>query len=249
MIDVLSSGSSGNSYLLSDDKVAVFLDAGVNKKSLLSVINKTIGKKCYLFITHEHFDHIKGLKYFQKNLDIEIFCSFGTAKYLYQSAYDTKDIKVIHPKNKYLFNNFSVIPFNVFHDGQDTFGYRFSINNKDISFVTDTGIIDKMILDVIDGSNVVFIETNYDENMLKKGSYPMHLKKRILSKHGHLSNNEAIKTLHEIYGRQLTDVFFSHISEENNSYTLLDKYVTYVENTLKTKAYVLRQRTHYTFSL
>jgi len=89
-IDVLSSGSSGNSYLLTDDKVAIFLDAGVNKKSLLSVINKTIGKKCYLFITHEHFDHIKGLKYFQKNLDIEIFCSFGTAKYLYQSAYDTK---------------------------------------------------------------------------------------------------------------------------------------------------------------
>ncbi|MEF3254225.1 MAG: MBL fold metallo-hydrolase [Deferribacterales bacterium] len=248
-IDVLGSGSSGNCYLMTYDNTAIFVDAGTTKKNLSKVLNKVSDKKTYLFITHEHSDHIKGLKFFLQNIDLEIFCSYGTAKYLYKLEYDPDKIKVINSKTKYLFNSFSVLPFNTYHDGNETLAYRFSLNYGDITFLTDTGTIDKGILDAIDGTNALFLESNYEEQMLLNGNYPLHLKKRILSSKGHLSNKEAIKTVHEIYGNRLKNIFLSHISEENNSYALVEKYSVYIEKNLKIETTFLKQKQTYNFKL
>ncbi|MCA1926907.1 MAG: MBL fold metallo-hydrolase [Calditerrivibrio sp.] len=248
-VAVLASGSSGNSYFVEDNEVSFFVDAGVGKRTIADISKKVGDKPCYLFLTHSHSDHVKGLKYFLKTFNLTVFCSMPTARDLYENGNDIDNIKILDDKIRYLFNNFSVFPFKVNHDCDGTFGYRFSFKNGEISFVTDTGIIDKTILDSIDGSNAIFLESNYDEDMLKNGRYPLHLKKRILSKNGHLSNKDAIKTLHEIYGQKLKKVFFSHISEENNSYDLIDKYCRYVEKTLKMEAFTLRQKSYYNFSL
>lgn len=249
MVDVLASGSSGNSYFVENSEVSLFVDAGVGKRRIAEISQKIGSKSCYLFLTHPHSDHIKGLKYFLKALNLTIFCSMSTAKYLYENGHEIDNIKILNNKVRYLFNNFSVLPFKVNHDCDETFGYRFFFKEGDVSFVTDTGIIDKTILDSIDGTNAIFLESNYDEDMLKNGRYPLYLKKRILSNNGHLSNKDAIKTLHEIYGQKLKKVYFSHISEENNSYELIDKYTKYVEKALKIEAFTLRQKSYYNFSL
>lgn len=248
-IDVLASGSSGNCYLITDDRSAVFVDVGVNKKKLHCYQNKLQNKKVSLFISHEHVDHIKGLKYFQSIFDGDIFCGFDTAKYLHDLGHDTDNIKIIEPDHLFDFNKWQVYPFRLSHDSADIFGFKFNFNNVLISFVTDTGEVSRDIFEIITGSDILFLEANYEEEMLVNGKYPQHLKKRILSRKGHLSNKDAIKTIHEIYDRRLKKILFSHISEENNSYELMEKYCKYCEKTFKVEATYLKQKTHYSFKV
>lgn len=248
-IDVLASGSSGNSYLLSMDDSAIFVDVGVCKRDLLKAKKRLEGKKVSLFLTHEHIDHIKGFKYFQSIFGGDIFCGFATAKYLHQMGYDTENIKVIEHNHTYTFDGWEVFTFGLSHDSADIFGFRFNIEGYKVSFVTDTGEINRDILDAISKTNILFLESNYEDEMLKKGRYPVHLKKRILSRKGHLSNRDAINTLHEIYDHSLEKVCFSHISEENNSYDLMDKYCKYCEKTFKIDTIYLKQKTSYSFKV
>lgn len=248
-IDVLASGSSGNSYLLTLNSSAVFVDIGVCKRDLLKFKKRLEGKKVSLFLTHEHIDHIKGFKYFQSLYDGEVFCGFATAKYLHQMGYDTENIKIIEHNHTYTFDELQVYTFGLSHDSADIFGFRFDIGGYRIYFVTDTGEVCNDIYDAIAKTNLLFLESNYEDEMLIKGRYPAHLKKRIMSRKGHLSNRDAINTLHEIYDHSLEKVCFSHISEENNSYDLMDKYCKYCEKTFKIDTIYLKQKTPYSFKV
>jgi phosphoribosyl 1,2-cyclic phosphodiesterase len=248
-IDVLASGSSGNSYLITTADNAVFVDIGVTKRDIVRFKEKINGKKVSLFLSHEHIDHIKGLKYFQSLFDGEVFCGYETAKYLHQSGFYTDNLKVIEPSHMYIFNGWQVSPFELSHDSSDIFGFRFDFGGYVITFVTDTGEVCNNTLEIISNTDLLFLESNYEDDMLIKGKYPQHLKKRILSSKGHLSNKDAIKVLHEIYGSRLEKVCFSHISEENNSYDLMERYCKYCEKTIKVEAKYLKQRTHYSFKI
>ncbi|MCX8084624.1 MAG: MBL fold metallo-hydrolase [Calditerrivibrio sp.] len=244
-IDVISSGSSGNCYLITNDNYGVFIDIGVNKRDLVRVKDKLVDKKIYLFITHEHHDHIKGLRYYQALFNSDIFCCLDVAKHLSDAGYDIGNVKLIDEGVMYEFPGWLTYPFPLSHDSIASFGYSFFIDNYKISFVTDTGIVTKDILSAIDKSDILFLESNYEDDLLIKGSYPLHLKKRILSNKGHLSNRDALKVVHELYHSKLQRVYFAHISEENNSYDIMARYCKYCEKLFGIEFGYLRQKTHY----
>lgn len=218
----LFSGSSGNSiYIELSPDNAVLIDAGRSAKQIEQALikNKIDANKIKaVLITHEHTDHISGLKIFAKNHNFKIYGSNGTISCLKNKQiigdnlrYDVlnagdNDIKIA-----------SVRAFSIFHDCEQGFGYVLTneIGEK-VSICTDIGHVTDDIISQIKGSNTVVIESNHDVGMLQNGPYPYYLKRRILSDNGHLSNESCSKILPDLVNSGTKNIMLAHLSEKNN---------------------------------
>lgn len=219
----IASGSSGNCYYIETEDKKFLVDAGISFKRIndaLKNIQVDINDIDGIFVTHEHTDHVCGIPMIGKKTEMDIFSSMGTLEEIRKknpeialSRYN--DI----PVNSVLdILGISLRTFSVFHDAAEPVGYVFDNQEKEkrIGIVTDTGIIDKNIMNNIQDVNLLVLEANYDEHTLKNGEYPAFLKRRILSKEGHLSNIAAAKIIHDICGHNLSHAFLGHLSKENN---------------------------------
>ena len=243
-LHILASGSSGNCSCLECKDQYIFIDAGVP----VSKINKFFGqenllsKKISMFITHEHTDHISGLIPFARSFpQKKIYTAAKTAEILVGAGLDEGDIFVLEADTCYDFEDFSVTPFNLSHDAAEPFGYRFDVDDKVFSIATDFGAVTDYLLKSLEGTNSIMLEANYEEEILQKCSYPWSLKSRISSIKGHLSNKEALKTVGELSSSGLQQCFFAHISENGNSYSLLDRYVKICKECYRVEAVTLRK--------
>ncbi len=224
-INVIASGSSGNCYCIKHNNKYIFIDVGVSASKIKNELgNIDRNSQVILFVTHEHTDHISGLKSMVKNFSPTIFTSEKTADILVNKGADIDKLYVLDADYEYDMDDFSVTPYNLMHDAVEPFGYKFNFGDNIISFATDLGIISDYIAKSIEGSDTIILESNYEESILKKNSYPSYLKSRILSNRGHLSNKEAHKFIGEMSNRGLKRCFLGHISENSNDYSLLDKY-------------------------
>ncbi len=219
----IASGSSGNCYYIETQNKKFLVDAGISFKRIkdaLKIIETDISEIDGIFITHEHSDHVSGLPMIGKKTGMNIFSSKGTLEELRRKNPEIcisryHDIPVNSVQDVL---GISLRTFSVFHDAVEPVGYVFDNkeNGKKIGIVTDTGIIDSNIMKNIQDVNLLVIEANYDEHTLKNGDYPAFLKRRILSRDGHLSNIAAAKILHDICGEHLSHVYLGHLSKENN---------------------------------
>jgi phosphoribosyl 1,2-cyclic phosphodiesterase len=239
----VSSGSSGNCYFLELADRVVFVDCGVTMKSIMSAVDITRfqGKEIQLFITHEHHDHVSGLKPFINRFSPKIFSSEGTASALYGTL--GQHIYVLDGGCEYDVGGLPVIPFDINHDSREPLGYRFSIDEKVVTFATDLGIVSKEVEKFLCCTDVLVLESNYEPKLLEAGKYPVYLKKRIASQKGHLSNKDAVKILSTICDTGLGKVFLAHVSEENNDYELLENYAKYCRKNFNIDTCVLRKET------
>jgi phosphoribosyl 1,2-cyclic phosphodiesterase len=217
----LFSGSSGNSTYLETGNIKILIDIGCTAKRTENILKEnsidpaTIN---YIFLTHEHSDHIKGIKVFSKRYLHKICASQGTVQALIQ-----KDL--IPEKTQYQaisqlgidLGDVFVRPFKTSHDCNESFGYVFtSKNGKKVAFATDLGYISDEILTALSGVETIFIESNHDVKMLENGPYPYFLKRRILSKKGHLSNEACASALPALVKSGTKKFVLSHLSEHNN---------------------------------
>ncbi|MCD8553931.1 MBL fold metallo-hydrolase [Seleniivibrio sp.] len=239
----VSSGSSGNCYFLELDDRVVFVDCGVTMKSITAAIDTTRfqGKEIQLFITHEHHDHVSGLKPFINRFSPKIFASEGTASALYGTVGATSHIYVLDGGCEYDIGGLSVIPFDINHDSNEPFGYRFSFMEKVVTFATDLGIVSKEVEKFLCCTDLLVLESNYEPKLLEQGKYPAYLKRRIASQKGHLSNKDAVKLLSTLCDTGLGKVFLAHVSEENNDYELLENYAKYCRKNFNIETGVLRK--------
>lgn len=239
----VSSGSSGNCYFLELADRVVFVDCGVPMKSIMSAVDITRfqGKEIQLFITHEHHDHVSGLKPFINRFSPKIFASEGTASALYGTL--GQHIYVLDGGFEYDLGGLSVIPFDINHDSSEPLGFRFSFEEKVVTFATDLGIVSKEVEKFLCCTDVLVLESNYEPKLLEAGKYPSYLKKRIASQKGHLSNKDAVKILSTICDTGLGKVFLAHVSEENNDYELLENYAKYCRKNFNIDTSVLRKET------
>lgn len=241
-LNIIASGSSGNSYCLETDKSYIFVDIGVTRKKLESVMEiDLLNKDICLFITHEHHDHIAGYKPFINKYKPQVYCTEGTAAVMDKNGLDIQNSYILDPGKIYDINGFDVAPFDIHHDSCQPVGYRFDIAGNIVTFATDLGIVDDLVLDHLVGSDLLILESNYEEEILKKGKYPLYLKNRIMSAKGHLSNMEALNTLGKIADSGIGKVFLSHVSEENNDYTALDKYAAFAKEHYDIDTKVIKQ--------
>ena len=221
MIEIcaLASGSNGNCYYIGNKEDAILVDAGINcKQILIRMKQKQLdpSKIRAIFITHEHNDHVCGARVLSNKLDIPVYMTKGT----YQSLYFTNQplcVRFLEPGQPVMLIPFIIYPMLKNHDATEPTSYRIELQGINVGVFTDIGLPCHNVTSHLKECNALFLETNYDEKMLWEGSYPYHLKQRVASDVGHLSNTQAESLLSEHAGPGLKWVLLSHLSGENNT--------------------------------
>lgn len=227
----LGSGSCGNSYILESDFTSIMIDAGIGirkMKRLASEYGVNLSAIKHLFLTHDHADHIKCAGVISTDQHVHVYATEKVHSGI-DGNYCVKkkvplDMRMIIEKNeKYNIGEFCIMPFAVPHDASDNVGYRIEVQGVVFVLVTDAGKITEEIAKHINDANYLVLEANYDPEMLERGPYPAHLKARISSGYGHLSNIETANALISHASPSLKHVFLCHLSEENNHPELVRK--------------------------
>jgi phosphoribosyl 1,2-cyclic phosphodiesterase len=235
----LSSGSSGNCIFAGCGNTNILIDAGRSAKAtaeLLAQINLKITDISAIFITHEHIDHVSGLKVLISRYKIPVYMvweSFDNLNGDYKDALG-EVINFISPEESVTLGGLQVECFKTPHDSACNVGYIISRSgNKDsgnsnklkkaVGILTDAGHMSKEIIEAMCGCHIIYIESNHDLEMLKNSSYPAKIKQRIKSKHGHLSNKECAEILPELVRSGARKIILYHLSGENNTKELAVK--------------------------
>ena len=221
MIEIcaLASGSNGNCYYIGNNEDAILIDAGINCKQILVRMQAKglrPSKIRAVFITHEHNDHVCGARVFAKKLDIPVYMTKGTFESLYFINRPLA-VRFIEPNQPVMLIPFIIHPVLKNHDATEPTSFRVELQGINVGVFTDIGLPCERVTSHLKHCHALFLETNYDEKMLWEGTYPYHLKQRVASDVGHLSNLQAVNLLTEHAGPFLKWVLLSHLSGENNT--------------------------------
>jgi phosphoribosyl 1,2-cyclic phosphodiesterase len=221
MVEVcaLASGSNGNCYYIGNEKEAILVDAGIHcKQLLLRMASRNIdaAKVKAVFITHEHHDHICGVRVFCNKLNIP---AFYTPRTFNSTTHSNRPrfFRFIETGQSVQLGDFHVHAFQKNHDAADPCSFRIETSGVNVGVLTDLGSLGQPVIDHLQHLNVLFLESNYDEEMLRNGPYSWPLKKRIASERGHLSNIQALNLVTDHAGLNLHTLILSHLSGENNT--------------------------------
>jgi len=221
----LNSGSNGNCYYVGNQQEAVLVDAGLSCRETelrLSRSGLSIKKVKAVFITHEHLDHTRGASAIARKHGIPVYISAHT---YHQSRWKLNDDMVKHfePYQEIAVGGLSVNPFPKRHDASEPFSFTVSGNGITVGVMTDIGSTCEHVIRNFGKCHAVFLEANYDEEMLENGSYPVYLKARIRSDHGHLSNHQSLELFTKHRPAFMSHVLLSHLSQDNNNPQLVEK--------------------------
>lgn len=217
----LFSSSTGNSIYIGGGNDAILIDVGVVNKQLeqaLWGIGVDADSIRNIFITHEHSDHVKGLKVFSKKHKSRVFMTAGTYEALAKTdALDNVDECRIITSDGVDVGCMHIKPFSISHDCIEPCGYTIQMaNGRKFAVATDLGIMTDTVMNALSGSDLVMLESNHDVNILQCGGYPYMLKRRILGVKGHLSNDACAQALQTLVKNGTTRIFLGHLSRENN---------------------------------
>ena len=217
----LFSSSSGNSTFISSASSSLLIDAGVSAKRMMKALTdreidpKKIGG---IFITHEHSDHIAGVRILATNHNIPVYATEGTISAMEENGtINGKFPFEVIPSEGVVVGDMLVKSFKTPHDSRESCGFTITMPDlQKVSVATDIGHMTEEIMRNLKGSSLVMLESNHDEGMLRNGIYPYHLKRRILSDVGHLSNENCAKAITELFRSGSTRFFLGHLSKDNN---------------------------------
>ncbi len=240
----LASGSSGNSYFVKNEEGLFIFDLGISVKRLRSSLESfslNISELEAVFISHEHSDHISGLKTFVKRYPhIPVFISSKTYQKIKIKA---PSFVFFEPGQTLYFKNFEIEFLRKPHDAVEPVFFKMKMDDGIVSIITDFGYPNDEIVKSISESRVLYLEANYDLRMLESGSYPRMLKERIKSKEGHLSNCQAANLLKSHYSEKLDYLILSHISEKNNTYDIAKNSIEKILGKKNFSLFVAKQKT------
>lgn len=217
----LFSSSSGNSHFIGSRDGGILIDAGASCTRLVQALGcNDIPPEAVraVFITHDHTDHISGLRVFLKSFKPKVYASPGTLRFLEENGHIPAGCAAEAIEGSAETNGFFVTAFKTPHDAVDSVGYKIHTpDGKSLCVCTDLGKITPTVHDCLKYCDLVLLESNYDETMLRNGKYPFILKKRIASEIGHLSNSDSAKEVRELISLGTTRIILGHLSRENNT--------------------------------
>lgn len=232
-----ASGSSGNCYMIKDDTNAILIDAGISGKKIFQGLEDAgVSPENVLgvLVTHEHIDHVKSLPIVTKKLpNIMAYANEATWSAIERPVADEKRA-LFHTGEDFYIGNFRIHTFPIPHDAAEPVGFSIFSADRQISVVTDIGCVTDEIFEEITDADLLLLEANHEEEILLMGSYPYHLKRRILGENGHLSNvsaGECLCSLIEANPKKRR-VLLGHLSRENNDPSVA---MLAVKNTLMEK--------------
>ena len=207
---VLGSGSKGNCTYLETKNTRVLIDAGLSVLQIRSRLRNQgieFSNLDAVFITHEHTDHIQGLKYIK---DGQLFLAS-------QGTLSNENYKELTPFKSIKLYDVEITPLPTSHDAYLPLGYILKYNNQKLVYITDTGFIDLKLINECKNPTTLILESNHDKKMLLNSRRSLKLKKRILSDYGHLSNEDSALYASKIIGENTKEIILAHLSEECNT--------------------------------
>jgi len=218
----LASGSAGNMTYIESEKTRILVDLGLGIREAEARL-LAIGVDPYsidaIFVTHEHVDHIGGIKAFVRKYHTKVCAHEMEYNALLEKTVVPQDLRLKFNDNDFLFNDIRVKNYRLSHDAFCCVGYTFISGGHKISIATDTGVVPSYAIDGMAGSDIIVLESNHDVQMLLDNEkYTSYLKKRILSSRGHLSNEECAAVIYKLLTKAPTFQFIlAHLSEKNNT--------------------------------
>ena len=231
----LNSGSNANCYYIGNNKEAVLIDAGLSCRETekrMKRLGLDISQVKAIFISHEHDDHIAGLPVLSKKYALPVYitnttlqnCRFELRRELVCSFAHCLPVAI---------GELSILPFLKSHDANDPHSFIISNNAVHVGVITDIGYPCKQVIKHFKLCDAVFLESNYCEQMLTNGPYPLHLKRRISGRKGHLSNDQALELFLKHRPGNLQLLILSHLSQNNNHPDIVTKMFSQHANGVK----------------
>lgn len=217
-ICLLGSGSKGNAIYVEAGAAKLLIDCGLSATELLHRLSLIGVAGCDLdaiLISHEHHDHTRGAGTLGRRLRIPLVVSCLTRREL-QTCLKKTEIIEFEAGKPFTVKDLSIDPFPITHDACDPVGFLVESAEGRVGIATDLGVVTALVQQKLLHCRALVVESNHDEEMLQNGPYPWHLKQRIRSRHGHLSNNDTARLLEEVLHPRLEAVFLAHLSEVNN---------------------------------
>jgi len=237
----LASGSKGNSLFLQTPQTKILIDVGLTCKEMekrLAQINIECSQIDALLITHEHMDHIRGVKRLSELYQIPVFCNAETAKGIFDQTGQCEGFKIFSTEESFEFKDLNVYPYSIQHDTLDPVAFRIKTNKLNIGICTDLGIVTPIVQQQLQELDLLLLESNHEPSMVNACSRPRVYKERVLGRQGHLSNEECVKALEKCKTPALKQVFLAHLSQEcNNPELALKKAKEVLGSTLVDVAY------------
>ncbi|MBQ9118917.1 MAG: MBL fold metallo-hydrolase [Lachnospiraceae bacterium] len=216
----IASGSSGNCIYIGTESTHVLVDAGISAKRMeegLRSIGVEPDELQGILITHEHSDHVQGLRVFTKKHFLRVYATEHTLDQVPMEAVVREErMEQIEYDKEIQIGNLAVRPFEISHDAACPVSYSFVCDGHKIGMATDLGTYSETTVECLKDSEILYLEANHDVNMLLVGSYPYSLKQRVLGERGHLSNDLAAELIVKLLHRGMKYVILGHLSKENN---------------------------------
>jgi len=218
---VLGSGSSGNVLYIESGATSVLVDLGLSAKETARRMTEAgvdPTRLSAVVVTHEHTDHVKGVRVFAATAEVPVYMSEATrAECKFPNDGETIPWgATIASSEPFEIGSMNFYPFTIPHDGVDTFAFTVESEGVKVGVVTDLGYISQLVAERLRGSMLVLIESNHDRDMLKVGPYPWSVKQRVMSRVGHLSNLMMSDYLMQDLGASTANLILGHLSEQNN---------------------------------
>ncbi len=233
-LSVLGSGSTGNAVLLVANGTRVLVDAGMSAREIvrrMAMLGEDANSLDGILVTHEHGDHCGGLRVLMRDLDCPVFISAKT-----RDAYilERRNVANEEPRKRadalrdrtveidsgrdFQIGKIEFHPFTVPHDAADNFGFTATHNGVKVATLLDFGHVTTLITERLRGCAAIVIESNHSRDMLKTvENYPWELKQRILSRLGHLSNEDVAEWLTDGFDGQAQHLVLAHLSQRANN--------------------------------
>jgi phosphoribosyl 1,2-cyclic phosphodiesterase len=214
----IASGSNGNCYYVGNGMEAVLIDAGISCREIEARMKRSglsLQTVKAVFVSHEHTDHIAGLPILAKKHNLPIFISAPTLRNS-KLRFEKSLLHHFSAEMPVVIGGLEIMPYSKHHDAADPYSFTITGNGVNIGVITDIGRACENVVSHFSQCHAAFLEANYDEEMLLNGSYPWYLKNRIRGGQGHISNRQALELFQQYRSPQLTHLFLSHLSRNNN---------------------------------
>ncbi len=216
----LSSGSNGNAILVYTEQSTLLVDAGISARRIcegMQQLGLSPRQLDGILITHDHSDHISGLRVLLRRTEAPVYATEETAAELAQALDCSSRLRIIHPLEPLVLGQLTLLPFPTSHDTGGSIGCTISACGRKCAIVTDSGHITETIRRCVYGAHLALVESNYDPEWLAHGPYPHYLKARIGGDCGHLSNEDCGAFCCELSAHGTEKLVLGHLSEQNNS--------------------------------
>ena len=219
-LTILGSGSAGNCVYVETEETRLLIDAGFSGRQIrkrLALIGRAVETLTGILITHEHSDHVQGLGTLTEKFRIPVYCNRPTQEAIAFQMEMAFDCRLFTTGATFEVGDIVVETFAVPHDAHDPVGFLLRTASANIGVLTDLGHCTRLVLERVRTANALILEANHDVKLLQDCPYrPWSLKQRILSRHGHLSNEAAADTVEQIMSPNLRHLFLGHLSRECN---------------------------------